>query len=337
MRRENLVGENAAFLQCLEQASRAAEVNRPVIVCGERGTGKELVAARIHYLSSRWDKPFVKLNCAAINENLLESELFGHEAGSFTGASKRRPGRFELADSGSLFLDEIASSSAMVQEKLLRVVEYGEFERVGGTQTLQVDVRLIAATHEDLPTLVDQGRFRADLLDRLAFDVITLPPLRHRRDDIPLLARHFATQMARQLGWSHFPGFSKDVMKQMMNYPWPGNVRELKNAVERALYMSEPESVVVTWSADPFASPFRPVDTARTGVVADSLKLPTALKDDVRELEITLIRKALAEARFQQTEAARLLGLSYHQLRGYLRKYHLTGSGTDSVDKTDAP
>src|SRR6185369_9119219 len=178
-----LLGESPAFLDMLAHVSHVAPLDRPVLVVGERGTGKELVAARINYLSPRWDKPFVKLNCAALAESLLDSELFGHEAGAFTGAVRRRAGRFELADGGTLFLDEIAQASTAVQEKILRVVEYGLFERVGGSAPVRVDVRVIAATNVHLPTAVAEGRFRADLLDRLAFDVVRIPPLRERRDD----------------------------------------------------------------------------------------------------------------------------------------------------------
>ncbi|WP_373854686.1 sigma 54-interacting transcriptional regulator, partial [Lonsdalea populi] len=182
----------------LEQVSQLAQLNKPVLVIGERGTGKELIASRLHYLSPRWQGPFISLNCAALNENLLDSELFGHEAGAFTGAQKRHLGRFERADSGTLFLDELATAPMLVQEKLLRVIEYGVLERVGGGQSLQVDVRLVCATNDDLPALAAQGKFRADLLDRLAFDVVQLPPLRQRQQDIMLLADHFAVQMCRE-------------------------------------------------------------------------------------------------------------------------------------------
>jgi psp operon transcriptional activator len=200
-KQDNLLGQANSFLEVLEQISQIAPLNKPVLVIGERGTGKELIAARLHFLSQRWEQNYVKLNCAALSESLLESELFGYEAGAFTGASKRREGRFEYADQGTLFLDELANTSALVQEKLLRVIEYGEFERVGGTRTVKVDVRLIAATNEDLPTLSEQGEFRADLLDRLAFDVITIPPLRHRQEDIMLLAENFAINMALTIRW----------------------------------------------------------------------------------------------------------------------------------------
>ena len=172
--------------------SHVAPLSRPVLVIGERGTGKELMAARLHYLSPRWNQPFVKLNCGALPDSLLEAELFGHEAGSFTGAQKRRLGRFEMAHKGTLFLDEIANAPLNVQETILRVVEYGTFERIGGSETVQVDVRLVAAANMDLPAMAAAGKFRADLLDRLAFDVVTLPPLRARREDIAVVAEHVA-------------------------------------------------------------------------------------------------------------------------------------------------
>lgn len=177
--KDNLLGEANSFLEVLEQVSRLAPLNKPVLIIGERGTGKELIANRLHFLSGRWDGPFISLNCAALNENLLDTELFGHEAGAFTGAQKRHPGRFERADGGTLFLDELATAPMLVQEKLLRVIEYGELERVGGSQPLQVNVRLVCATNADLPAMVAEDKFRADLLDRLAFDVVQLPPLRN--------------------------------------------------------------------------------------------------------------------------------------------------------------
>src|SRR5690606_31568160 len=221
--------ESANFLQMQEHISRVAPLSKPVLIIGERGTGKELVAARLHYLSRRWDQTFLKLNCAAFTESLLESQLFGHEIGAFTGASKQQKGYFERADNGTLFLDELASTSMSVQEKLLRVTEYGEIERLGGSRPLQVNVRLVAATNVDLPQLAADGKFREDLLDRLAFAVITLPPLRERQEDIPVLARHFAINMIKELGREYFPGFSKAAAKALQEYDWPGNIRELKN------------------------------------------------------------------------------------------------------------
>ena len=194
-----LIGESQAFMELMDQVSAVAPLDRPVLVIGERGSGKELIASRIHYLSRRWDRRFVQLNCAALAESLLESELFGHEAGAYTGASKRRVGRFELADRGSLFLDEVANASQQVQEKVLRIIEYGTFERVGGNETVAVDVRVIGATNVDLPSEAGAGRFRHDLLDRLSFDVLTIPPLRRRQDDVPVLVEHFGRAIAMEL------------------------------------------------------------------------------------------------------------------------------------------
>ena len=325
---QQLIGESPAFLEVLEHVSRVAPLNRPVLVIGERGTGKELVAARIHYLSARWDQPFIKMNCAALAETLLETELFGHEAGSFTGATKRRLGRFELANRGSLFLDELSTTSSRVQEKVLRVIEYGELERVGGSETIRTDVRIIGATHEDLPTLVEEQRFRPDLLDRLAFDVITLPPLRERRQDIMALASHFAVRMAGELGMDLFPGFAESARYALLEYAWPGNVRELKNVVERAVYsLAEPDEEVTEIVFDPFESPWRPRPRSETSDPApDAPTGPYDFKEHIKAAEIELIRKALEACRFNQKKTAEYLGMTYHQLRGYLRKYELNES-----------
>src|SRR3954471_9541526 len=238
------MGESSIFLAHLDHLSRVAPLDRPVLIIGERGTGKELSAARVHFLSRRWSGPLIKFNCAALPESLLESELFGVEPGAFTGAAKRRLGRFELADGGTLFLDEIGNAGLAVQEKILRVIEYGEFERLGGAETLTVSVRVVAATNRDLPSEARAGRFREDLLDRLAFDVLTLPPLRARSGDIALLADHFARAMAADLGWKVFPGFSEGAQAALEAYGWPGNVRELKNVVERAVAASSVEATI---------------------------------------------------------------------------------------------
>jgi psp operon transcriptional activator len=328
-REQPLIGESPGFLEILERVSRVSQLNRPVLVIGERGTGKELIAARIHYLSPRWDRPFVKLNCAALAESLLETELFGHEAGSFTGAMRRRLGRFELANEGSLFLDELSNTSQRVQEKVLRVIEYGELERVGGNDTIRTDVRIIGATNEDLPALAEQGHFRADLLDRLAFDVITLPPLRERRDDILPLAEHFAVKMAGELGLELFPGFSEQAREALLDYRWPGNVRELKNVVERAVYTSLGEDQPIsTINFDPFASPWRPQPEPEDSADAsDPLPSePYDFKEYIQDREIELLTSALQQCRFNQKKTAEFLGMTYHQLRGYLRKYELTDS-----------
>jgi psp operon transcriptional activator len=351
---DNLLGQSDSFLSVLDKVSQLAPLEKPVLIIGERGTGKELIAARLHFLSERWEQNYVKLNCAALNENLLESELFGHESGAFTGASKRHEGRFERANGGTLFLDELANTSAMVQEKLLRVIEYGEFERVGGKSTVKVDTRLVCATNEDLPSLADNGEFRHDLLDRLAFDVITLPPLRARQEDIMLLAEQFAINMARDLDWSLFSGFTRKATETLLDYDWPGNIRELKNTVERSLYRHGSENLPVhEIILNPFESPFRPTQrvkaktmrldptqassqetitniTTQHSAIESSqpaISFPCDLKELSNDFEIELLKKALEHSQFNQKKTAQILGLTYHQLRGYLKKYNLLESG----------
>ena len=374
-KQDNLLGQSNSFLEVLEQISQIAPLSKPVLIIGERGTGKELVAARLHYLSKRWEQSYLKLNCAALNENLLETELFGYDSGAFTGASKRHEGRFERADNGTLFLDEIANTSGLIQEKLLRVVEYGEFERVGGSRTITTDVRLVAATNEDLPSLAASGQFRADLLDRLAFDVITLPPLRERLDDILMLAEHFAMTMARELEFELFSGFTEKAKRAMLEYSWPGNIRELKNVIERSVYRcNNPHLPVHDLIIDPFESPFRPnqriktldrVHTTQNETISDNAsgsvnnktesntsdnntsndviqpeftattalmntQFPQSLKSLSQNYEIELIKSALAHCQYNQKKTAQALELTYHQLRGYLKKYNLLdGNDTD--------
>ncbi len=313
------LGQSEAFLELQERISMAARTSRPVIFIGERGTGKELAAARLHMLSPRWSQPYVTLNCAALSPTLIESELFGHEAGAFTGALRQRKGRFEIADGGSLFLDEVANIPPPVQEKILRVVEYGQMERVGSSSGLVVGVRLIAATHADLPAMARAGDFRQDLLDRLSFEVITLPPLRARRDDIPILAEHFARRMASEMGYEAAPPLTERATAMLLDHDWPGNVRELKNVIERMVYRSggEPIDDVVF---NPFESEWAhhasdPVDPPEGG----PSNMP--LTDEIAELELRRLREALEASRYNQRQAAERLGLTYHQFRGYYRKY----------------
>lgn len=343
-RTETFVGQSNAVLDAIERASRAAALNRPVLVIGERGTGKELVAERLHHLSPRWSGPLVVMNCAALPETLIEAELFGHEAGSFTGASKTRHGRFEEADSGTLFLDELGSLSQPAQDRLLRAVEYGEITRIGASKPVSVDVRIVAATNEDLPTLVEQGLFRADLLDRLSFEVITLPPLRARQGDIPLLAEHFGRRMGAELDWPNWPGFSDRVMAEMDRYSWPGNVRELRNVVERAVYRWEdPERPVDSIQFDPFASPWAPggalsptrgePDLAAAEAHAqEEASTPPAgpaavqtgdFRASVDAYERAILEEALRANRFNQRATAAAIGLSYDQLRHALKRHKL--------------
>lgn len=351
----DFIGQSAAFQTALGHASAAAALDRPLLICGERGSGKELFAGRIHFLSPRWDGPFVKVNCAALSDDLLDSELFGHEAGAFTGAQKRHIGRFERADGGTLFLDEIPSASLRVQEKLLRVIEYGEFERLGGETTVKTDVRIVAAANVDLPALAARGDFRADLLDRLAFDVIYAPPLRERREDIPLLAAHFGAQMAREMGET-FDGFTADGMALFLSHDWPGNVRELKNAAERSVFrwfatdhhgpvdhislsafadVSLPSHLADAPARDDIAQTktdqqipaplIEPSAGPRTGssigprLTGDGIDLRAALD----RWECEAARQALALSGGNQKDAAARLNLTYNQMRGIVRKYRL--------------
>ena len=318
--KDNLLGEANRFLEVLEQVSRLAPLSKPVLIIGERGTGKELIANRLHYLSSCWQGPFISLNCAALNENLLDTELFGHEAGAFTGAQKRYPGRFERADGGTLFLDELATAPMLVQEKLLRVIEYGELERVGGSQPLQVNVRLVCATNADLPQLVDDGTFRADLLDRLAFDVVLLPPLRERQSDIMLMADHFAIQMCRELKLPLFPGFTERARETLLHYRWPGNIRELKNVVERSVYRHGSSEIPLD---EIVIDPFHRQITREPQPTNESVALPLDLRQFQLSQEKDLLQQSLQQARFNQKQAAELLGLTYHQLRALLKKHQL--------------
>ena len=342
-RADQFIGQSLAFLDSVERASRAAPLNRPVLVIGERGTGKELIAERLHHLSSRWAGPLIVMNCAALPENLIEAELFGHEAGSFTGAAKTRHGRFEEADGGTLFLDELGTLSMPAQDRLLRAVEYGEITRIGASKPISVDVRIVAATNENLPDQVDKGKFRADLLDRLSFEVITLPPLRSRQGDVPLLAEHFGRRMAVELEWSNWPGFTSRALAELEAYPWPGNVRELRNVIERAVYRHEdPEREVDIIVFDPFHSPWAPSAVAPNQVkpitqletqdgeevlVAPAALPPSAATSDFRaavsDYERQLLEEALRRNRFNQRATAAALNLSYDQLRHALKRHKL--------------
>jgi psp operon transcriptional activator len=342
-RTTQLVGQSSSFLDAVERASRAAPLDRPVLVIGERGTGKELIAERLHHLSNRWDGPLVVMNCAALPETLIEAELFGHEAGAFTGATKARAGRFEEADGGTLFLDELATLSQPAQDRLLRAVEYGEVTRIGASKPMRVDVRIVAATNEHLPRLVEQHRFRADLLDRLCFEVVTLPPLRHRASDIGVLADHFGRRMALELEWANWPGFSANAAARLLSYDWPGNVRELRNVVERAVYRWEdPERPIDQIQFDPFESPWRP--SARETIAAEvaaSAGLPASVSSAVAaassfdpgscadfrlaiaEYEKAILAAALEKCRWNQRAAASALQLSYDQLRHAMKRHQL--------------
>jgi psp operon transcriptional activator len=327
-RSQQIIGEAPVFLEMLEHVSRAAALSKPLLVVGERGTGKELVASRLHYLSGRWGGRLIKVNCAALTESILESELFGHEAGAFTGAAKTHIGHFERADGGTLVLDELATISLRMQEKILRVIEYGEIQRVGGSDTLRVDVRIVGSTNSDLRQLATAGKFRKDLLDRLAFDVVTVPPLRERTEDILPLAVAFAINMSSELKRELFPGFAPRASSSLIRYDWPGNVRELKNTVERSIYReTDPAKPITEIAFDPFDSPFSlagPTPTSPATTRRRPPLLPMHLTERLEETEQEFLRAALEKARFNQTLAADLLGLSYHQFRGRLRKFGIS-------------
>lgn len=344
-RTTQVIGQSGAFLDALERASRAAALDRPVLVIGERGTGKELVAERLHRLSPRWDQPLVVMNCAALPETLIEAELFGHEAGAFTGAAKARAGRFEEAHGGTLFLDELGTLSMAAQERLLRAVEYGEVTRIGASRPMQVDVRIVAATNEHLPGKVERNEFRADLLDRLSFEVVTLPPLRARRGDIAVLADFFGRRMAAELGWESWTGFGPAALDAMLEYRWPGNVRELRNVVERAVYRWDLTDPVDAIEFDPFVSPYSPGSPGvsalppaaprqadRPSPMGDEDEIatreigPSDFKSRVARFEKELLTRALAENRFNQRATADALGLSYDQLRHALRRHDMVGA-----------
>ena len=345
------IGQSLAFLDAVERASRAASLNRPVLVVGERGTGKELIAERLHRLSPRWGGPLVTMNCAALPETLIEAELFGHEAGAFTGATRAREGRFEEADGGTLFLDELGTLSMGAQERLLRAVEYGEVTRIGSSRPIRVDVRIVGATNESLPGMVEQGRFRADLLDRLCFEVVTLPPLRVREGDIEVLSDYFGRRMANELEWDGWPGFGTLARRAMENHQWPGNVRELRNVVERAVYRwNDPAQPVDYIQFDPFESPWIAIASSPTAANDgkaenpgnDSADPPSRHSTDFSAIENVqikvgdfkatteafekaLLEQAMAQHRYNQRQTAKALNLSYDQLRHSLKKHDLLG------------
>lgn len=352
------LGQSEAFFDFQEQLATVAPIERPVLILGERGTGKELAASRIHFLSGRWQKPLVTLNCAALTPGLIGSELFGYEKGAFTGAGARQTGRFEKASGGTLFLDEIGTIPMEVQEKILRVVEYGRFERVGSSTSIGVDVRIVAATNADLRFKAQKGEFKQDLLDRLSFEVIYVPPLRERKEDILFLANHFAARMAFELGLDDVPQMSGPASRRLEAYAWPGNIRELKNVVERAVYKSG-TGRIDDICFDPFGHPYGDGLERKTGVqkggkesgmqkgvgeknaqdhtgdAADEKERGVAswdtalinaasgksFKETIADVEFCLLSTALKSCRFNQKKAATQLGLTYDQFRGLKKKY----------------
>ncbi len=344
-RSEQFIGQSLAFLDAVERASRAAPLNRPVLVIGERGTGKELIAERLHHLSSRWAGPLIIMNCAALPENLIEAELFGHEAGSFTGAAKTRHGRFEEADGGTLFLDELGTLSMPAQDRLLRAVEYGEITRIGASKPISVDVRIVAATNENLPAQVEKGKFRADLLDRLSFEVITLAAASRARRATFRCSPSISAGAWRSSSTGPTGRASRRVRSPSSRpMPGPATCANCRNVVERAVYRHEdPERPIDEIDFDPFHSPWAP--TARTRAAprrADCRCRPAAAEErrigaqrrltphrptisgrPLPTYERQLLEDALRRNRFNQRATAAALGLSYDQLRHALKRHKL--------------
>jgi two-component system response regulator HydG len=305
----NIIGKSPIMVRLLETTSKAATSDATVLITGESGSGKEVIAGAIHFNSSRKDSPFIKLNCAAISEGLLESELFGHEKGAFTGAIRRREGRFQQAHRGTLFLDEISEMSMAMQAKLLRVIQEKELTRVGGEDVLNVDVRLIAATNRDLLSEVQKGNFREDLYYRLNVITLRVPPLRQRREDIPLLAEHFLKLFSEKNG-KDVKGFTPQAMDRIIRYSWPGNIRELMNTVESAVVLSSSEYLAED------ILPFIPDETPAVAVPAET---PSDLPLD--EVEKTTILKTLETVGGNKSEASRKLGITRATLHKKLKKY----------------
>jgi two-component system response regulator PilR (NtrC family) len=315
----NIIGRSEAMLQVFKMIETVARTNSTILLTGESGTGKGLVAQAIHFHSLRREKPFVALNCGALPENLLESELFGHMRGSFTGADSNKKGLLEVAERGTVFLDEIGEMSAVLQVKLLRVLQERRFRRVGGLEELQADIRVIAATNQDLAKLIADGRFREDLYYRINVIPIALPPLRERREDIPLLAEHFLAKYNEQMGKT-ISGISHDALDLLLSHDWPGNIRELENVLERAVALEATPSILV----DSLPPAVRG-DTPRAGA-PPAEALPDSgfdLEAHVKEIEIGYIGEALKRAGGVQVRAAELLGMSFRSFRYYVKKYNL--------------
>ncbi|NOZ20790.1 MAG: FHA domain-containing protein [Planctomycetes bacterium] len=302
---ENIVHVSRKMKDVLDLTQKIALVESPVLILGDRGTGKELIAHAVHFNSPRRDKPFEILNCAAITEQLVQSELFGHEKGAFTDAKTAKPGLFEIANHGTLFLDEVGDLPLETQAKLLRATEYGQFRRVGGTKDIEVDVRLVAATNKDLKKEADEGRFRADLYDRLNVAVINLPPLSKRREDILPLANHFVSELARKMS-RRVTGLSNEAISLLRRYNWPGNVRELRNVIEKAMIQVTDDVIDV---AD------LPVDIREAGSSAEKYKRIGRLAEAEAALKFDMITDALRETDGNKSKAAELLGISRAGLR----------------------
>ncbi len=314
-----IIGKSRAIRKVLEMVDRAAPTKSTVLITGESGTGKELIAKALHFASPRKDESFVSINCMAFNPGVLESELFGHEKGSFTGAVAQKRGRFELAHGGTLFLDEIGELSHDLQVKLLRVLQERSFERVGGAKPIEVDIRIVAATNKDLQKAVAEGAFREDLYYRLNVVQIELPPLRERREDIPLLAAHFLDTYAKH-NEKHFKGFTPDALEYLTAYEWPGNVRQLENVMERCVVLADKDVVGVE-----DLPPEIKDEEAQYKSAVDMLPERLDLTQTLEKIEAALIRRALVKSEFVQTKAADMLGLSKSNLQYKLKKYGIAG------------
>ena len=314
-------GGSRAMTEVMHLIERAAPTDSTVLILGESGVGKELVAEAIHEQSSRKHRPFVRLNCAAIPETLLESELFGYERGAFTGAQNRKPGKFELADGGTLLLDEIGDMTLATQAKILRVLQSRQVERVGGTSTINVDVRIIASTNKDLLRNVREGTFRDDLYFRLNVITIHVPPLRERREEIPSLVDHFLAEANQRLGRT-IKRASSDAMAALMTYDWPGNIRELKNAIERAAVVTDGEIVTLTG----LPQPIRPVGVGLVaGVASQQWESPgsVSLDEKIAQLERAFVIEALSRTGGVQAQAARMLGITERSMWHLVKKHRI--------------
>jgi DNA-binding NtrC family response regulator len=321
---DNIVGRSQAMHEVFAMVLRAAPTRATVLLAGESGVGKDMIARAIHYHSPRKDKPFIKINCTAIPENLMESELFGYEKGAFTGANMTKPGKFELADTGTVFLDEIGDVPLPIQVKLLRILQEREFERLGSNKTRHIDVRVVAATNVDLRRALEEGTFREDLYYRLNVLPINIPPLRERREDIPYLADHFIRKHAGELGTAELE-MSDEATQKLMAYHWPGNVRELENVIERSLVLASGDSL----KAADIRLDMAPRSRAAAGAGGDTLFLPDGMTLD--QYEETIIKEAMRRAQGNKSQAARLLGLTRNALRYRLGQMGLeTGSDSDS-------
>ena len=310
---QNIIGRSAAMAKVFETLSLVAPSDATVLITGESGTGKELIAGALHHNSKRRKKPFVKVNCAALHENLLESELFGHEKGAFTGADSRRKGRFELANTGTLFLDEIGDMSAQTQAKILRVLQEGELERLGGSDPIRVDVRLVAATHRDLTTMVEEGTFRQDLFFRLSVVPIELPPLKERTEDIPVLADFFLKRYAKK-NQKDIKGFHSQALMLLARYDWPGNIRELENSIERAVILCLDEQIT-------------PKELPPQMVPDDYETVKVSLRNQgglsLKEVEREAIRATLEQTGGNKSQTAKILGIARQTLFNKIKEFGL--------------